>query len=99
MHSRLKPRSATGRVVVIVGATSGIGLAAAVAFAARAGKLVLVSRSAERSTPPKRRADVPAPTWWTPWPRTSATRAQPTISSLGFWGVTAGSMSSCTPRR
>jgi short-subunit dehydrogenase len=37
----------TGRVVVLVGATSGIGLAAAVAFAGRADKLVLVSRSAE----------------------------------------------------
>ncbi|MDQ7810914.1 SDR family NAD(P)-dependent oxidoreductase [Amycolatopsis sp. A133] len=50
MRSRLKPRrarAATGRVVLIVGATSGIGLATAVAFAGRADKLVLVSRSAE----------------------------------------------------
>ncbi|WP_158263112.1 SDR family oxidoreductase [Amycolatopsis sp. CA-128772] len=37
----------TGRVVLVVGASSGIGLAAAVAFAARADKLVLVSRSPE----------------------------------------------------
>ncbi|HEX6342117.1 SDR family NAD(P)-dependent oxidoreductase [Umezawaea sp.] len=36
----------TGRVVVVVGASSGIGLAAAVAFAARDDDLVLVSRSA-----------------------------------------------------
>ncbi|EOD67639.1 SDR family NAD(P)-dependent oxidoreductase [Amycolatopsis vancoresmycina] len=50
MRSRLKPdraRAATGRIVVVAGATSGIGLATAVAFAGRAGKLVLVSRSAE----------------------------------------------------
>ncbi|WP_410672193.1 SDR family NAD(P)-dependent oxidoreductase [Amycolatopsis sp. cmx-4-68] len=33
--------------MVVVGATSGIGLAAAIAFAGRAGKLVLASRSAE----------------------------------------------------
>ncbi|WP_410608179.1 SDR family NAD(P)-dependent oxidoreductase [Amycolatopsis sp. lyj-109] len=33
--------------MVIVGASSGIGLAAAVAFAAQPGKLILVSRSAE----------------------------------------------------
>ncbi|SEF37562.1 Short-chain dehydrogenase [Amycolatopsis pretoriensis] len=45
MRSRRKP--AAPRVVLIVGATSGIGLAAAVAFAARADKLVLVSRSPE----------------------------------------------------
>ncbi len=37
----------TGRVVVVIGASSGIGLAAAIAFAARHEKLVLVSRSAE----------------------------------------------------
>ncbi|WP_424185383.1 SDR family NAD(P)-dependent oxidoreductase [Actinokineospora sp. G85] len=37
----------TGRVVVIVGASSGIGLAAAMAFAARDDDLVLVSRGAE----------------------------------------------------
>ncbi|WP_410567246.1 SDR family NAD(P)-dependent oxidoreductase [Amycolatopsis sp. cmx-4-61] len=50
MHSLVNPkeaRAATGRVVLIVGATSGIGLATAVAFAGRAGKLVLVSRSPE----------------------------------------------------
>ncbi|WNV87506.1 SDR family NAD(P)-dependent oxidoreductase [Umezawaea sp. Da 62-37] len=37
----------TGRVVVVVGASSGIGLAAAIAFAARHDDLVLVSRSAD----------------------------------------------------
>ncbi|MEV4603670.1 SDR family NAD(P)-dependent oxidoreductase [Amycolatopsis sp. NPDC049253] len=37
----------TGRVVVVVGASSGIGLAAATAFAAGDENLVLVSRSAE----------------------------------------------------
>ncbi|MGW5740590.1 SDR family NAD(P)-dependent oxidoreductase [Amycolatopsis sp. NPDC003861] len=52
MPKRLSPaasrsRPAGGRVVLIVGASSGIGLAAAVAFAARADKLVLVSRSPE----------------------------------------------------
>jgi len=50
MHNRQEPgefRTVAARVVLIVGATSGIGLATAVAFAARADKLVLVSRSAE----------------------------------------------------
>ncbi len=50
MHKRHEPgesRTAAARVVLIVGATSGIGLATAVAFAARADKLVLVSRSPE----------------------------------------------------
>ncbi|MEU3623649.1 SDR family NAD(P)-dependent oxidoreductase [Amycolatopsis coloradensis] len=37
----------TGRVVVIIGASSGIGLAAAIAFAARDDDLVLVSRSGD----------------------------------------------------
>ncbi len=37
----------TGRVVVVVGASSGIGLAAAIAFATRDDHLVLVSRSAQ----------------------------------------------------
>jgi len=37
----------TGRVVVVIGASSGIGLAAATAFAARDDDLVLVSRSAD----------------------------------------------------
>ncbi|WP_156753572.1 SDR family NAD(P)-dependent oxidoreductase [Actinokineospora pegani] len=37
----------TGRVIVVVGASSGIGLAAALAFAARDDTLVLVSRSAD----------------------------------------------------
>ncbi|MET8849914.1 SDR family NAD(P)-dependent oxidoreductase [Amycolatopsis sp. NPDC004625] len=46
---RLKPapRAAAGRVVVVVGASSGIGLASAVAFAGRGDHLVLVSRSSE----------------------------------------------------
>ncbi|MEV6825237.1 SDR family NAD(P)-dependent oxidoreductase [Amycolatopsis sp. NPDC051102] len=50
MRSRLKPRStraAPGRIVLVVGASSGIGLATALAFAARADHLVLVSRSTE----------------------------------------------------
>ncbi|WP_394619965.1 SDR family NAD(P)-dependent oxidoreductase [Lentzea sp. JNUCC 0626] len=37
----------TGRVVLVVGASSGIGLATAVAFASRADDVVLVSRSGE----------------------------------------------------
>ncbi len=37
----------TGRVVIVVGASSGIGLASALAFAARDDDLVLVSRSAD----------------------------------------------------
>jgi short-subunit dehydrogenase len=37
----------TGRIVVVVGASSGIGLAAATAFAAHDDDLVLVSRSAD----------------------------------------------------
>ncbi|OLR93200.1 SDR family NAD(P)-dependent oxidoreductase [Actinokineospora bangkokensis] len=37
----------TGRVVLVVGASSGIGLASATAFAARGDHLVLVSRSAD----------------------------------------------------
>jgi short-subunit dehydrogenase len=40
----------TGRIVVVVGASSGIGLATAIAFAARDDALVLVSRSAEALT-------------------------------------------------
>ncbi|MEU0530625.1 SDR family NAD(P)-dependent oxidoreductase [Amycolatopsis tolypomycina] len=48
MRDRQEPgESRTARVVLIVGATSGIGLATAVAFSALADKLVLVSRSAE----------------------------------------------------
>ncbi|UOZ04919.1 SDR family oxidoreductase [Amycolatopsis sp. WQ 127309] len=37
----------TGRVVAVIGASSGIGLATAIAFAGRGEHLVLVSRSAE----------------------------------------------------
>jgi len=43
-------RDLTGQVVVVTGASSGIGLAAATAFAARGAGVVLVGRTKERLT-------------------------------------------------
>jgi NAD(P)-dependent dehydrogenase (short-subunit alcohol dehydrogenase family) len=46
-----------GQVVVITGASRGLGLGCAQAFAARGAEVVLVSRSARRNSSSRRRAD------------------------------------------
>ncbi|MFZ8890624.1 MAG: SDR family NAD(P)-dependent oxidoreductase, partial [Pseudomonadales bacterium] len=46
--TRGQPRDLNGRVVLITGAGSGVGLACARVFAARGAKLLLVGRSADK---------------------------------------------------
>ena len=50
-----------GSVVVVTGASSGIGRATALALAARGARLVLIAGTPTRSRTPRRSAARPAP--------------------------------------